>query len=197
MKNLLRYAALLLLSMAFAKCSTQLIKLEDQSLRHLESNTIVTSKRSMPLPFYENSEATVIYLVRHAEKKKDGKDPELTSVGQQRATRLLKILQNTAIDAVYSTKYLRTIQTAEPLAQLKQVPVLDYNPRELATFAERLKQMKGKRVLVSGHSNTTPSLVNLLIGNEVYKQIDESDYDNFYVVSLMDGQPSQHVKLRY
>ena len=40
----------------------------------------------------------------------------------------------------------------------------------------------GGTVLISGHSNTTPMLVNRLIGKERYQQFDESDYDNLFIV---------------
>ena len=120
-------------------------------------------------------------LVRHAEKKAEGRNPELTEAGKQRATKLIKLLQNTQLDEVFSTNYLRTVMTAEPIAQLKKLGVEIYDPSNLQQFAERLKtNYKGKRILVSGHSNTTPTLVNLLLENEVYQQIDEKDYGNFF-----------------
>ena len=44
----------------------------------------------------------------------------------------------------------------------------------------------GKRVLISGHSNTTPTMVNKLIGESKYS--DMSDTDNkslFCIISLL------------
>jgi broad specificity phosphatase PhoE len=43
---------------------------------------------------------------------------------------------------------------------------------------------KGKTVLIVGHSNTTPALVNLALGEDKYEQLDESAYGNIFIVSI-------------
>ena len=127
------------------------------------------------------------YLVRHAEKQSDGsKDPHLTEQGQQRAEYLAQQLSLANITKIYSTEYHRTQETAKPLADLLGIEVEAYNPGNLEAFAEALKTQTGKIVVV-GHSNTTPKLTALLSG-AVVEPIDEGEYDNLYQVVLIGGK---------
>jgi len=124
------------------------------------------------------------YLLRHAEKQKDGtKDPHLTKRGEQRAAYLAQQLSLANVTKIYSTDYTRTLETAKPLSELLGVSVELYNPRKLEEFAEALKKETGHIVIV-GHSNTTPQLTALLSGAEV-DSMDESEYENLYQVVLI------------
>ena len=128
-----------------------------------------------------------IYLTRHAEKIDDGsKDPVLTIQGEIRAKNIADMLSEANIQHVYSTDYQRTQLTAKPLAQFLGLTVKSYNPNELASFAQQLKQQSGN-ALVVGHSNTTPMLTYLLSGQAV-NSLDESDFDNIYQVMSNDDQ---------
>ncbi|GJM36409.1 MAG: phosphoglycerate mutase [Saprospiraceae bacterium] len=128
---------------------------------------------------------TTFILVRHAEKADDGtKDPDLTDVGKARAERLATLLQPNGIEAVYSTAYKRTRQTAEPLATTLNLPIQEYDPKATDLAKELIKANQGKTVLVVGHSNSTPTLVNQLIGKEKYSELDESVYGKLYVVTI-------------
>lgn len=129
------------------------------------------------------------YLVRHAEKQSDGtKNPHLTEQGQQRADYLAQQLSLTNISKIYSTDYHRTQETAKPLSDLLDIKVESYNPSKLEEFAEALKAQTG-RMLIVGHSNTTPNLAAFLSGEDV-EAIDESQYENLYQVVLIDGKAS-------
>ncbi|WP_237067505.1 SixA phosphatase family protein [Microbulbifer guangxiensis] len=134
----------------------------------------------------ESSGTRVVYLVRHAEKRTDDpaeRDPALTAAGKERAVALARLLRDANIERVYSTDYRRTRQTATPLAQQSGLPVTLYDPRDLEGFAGRLRNGP-TRVLVVGHSNTTPQLVALL-GGEPGSEIREShEYDRLYVLVL-------------
>ena len=48
-----------------------------------------------------------------------------------------------------------------------------------------LESTKGETVLVVGHSNTTPTFVNKLLGQDKYKQIDDSNNANLYIVTIL------------
>ena len=134
-----------------------------------------------------------IYLVRHAEKD-EGKDPALTKKGEQRAQQLAYLLEQTNITHIYSTQYKRTIQTAQPLIDKTGLNIKYYDPRQLQEFALKLKTVQGS-ILVVGHSNTTPQLVELLSGQEV-KALTEADYGDIYQVSLINGQTTmQHFQI--
>ena len=138
----------------------------------------------------------VFFLVRHAEKADAGADPELTPAGRQRAADLAGLLLDAGISAVHSTDYVRTRDTAAPLAQRLGLEVLSYDPRQLDAFATQLRT-QGGRHLVVGHSNTTPDLAAKL-GGEAGTEIDEPrEYDRLYVVTISDGGSVSTTLLRF
>lgn len=137
--------------------------------------------------------AQSIYLVRHAEKVKDGaKDPKLTAKGLQRAKLLADNLRDAEIVKIFSTDYERTRQTAAPLANAIGKKAELYNPRDLKSFAERIKKIKGN-ILIVGHSNTTPMMVHLL-GGDAHGDIDESEYDRLYHLTIENGKVRTELK---
>ncbi|MEZ4992068.1 MAG: phosphoglycerate mutase family protein [Saprospiraceae bacterium] len=130
---------------------------------------------------------TTIILVRHAEKADDGtSDPALTPLGQSRAQRLAAMLAPMEVDAVYSTPYKRTRLTGVPTAELKHLTVQEYSPNDKAFLSKLTSDYAGKTILVVGHSNTIPTLVNALTG-KAYEQLGESEYDKLFIVEVVDG----------
>lgn len=126
---------------------------------------------------------TTIYLVRHAEKATTGKDPVLTAEGKARAQALKKLLKKEKIVAVYSTKTTRTMKTGQPVADARKLKVQNYNPRDMEFLEQVLQKHKGKKVLVVGHSNTVPALLNRLLHEDRYKNMDEKVYDNLVKIT--------------
>ena len=141
----------------------------------------------------QNQEPTII-LFRHAEKMNTSRDPDLSPVGNERSNTLFHMLKDLEITAIYSTSYKRTMQTIQPLADSLELPVNPYDPRDLTGFAEMLKKTTGV-ILISGHSNTTPTLSSLILGYEVAK-INEDEYDNLYIITSASTNPVL-TKLRY
>jgi len=127
-----------------------------------------------------------IYLVRHAEKQAEGKNPSLTECGVLRAKQLASLLSKAKISNVYSTSYHRTMQTAKPLATLNKLPIKNYNPSHLEQFALQLKKNK-ESALIVGHSNTTPMLTELLSTQKV-APITEQDFNFLYQVQFIGEQ---------
>jgi len=145
----------------------------------------------------ENAVETNIYLVRHSEKADDGtKDPALTEIGADRSERLAAFLSDANIKYVYSTDYQRTKETAAPLATAIGATVNIYDPRDLSIMAGIVDSLAGNNILIVGHSNTTPTLTNLISGDEKYQPIDESDYSNLFVLTKIGNRViSQHLHL--
>ena len=139
---------------------------------------LLTARSSHPAA----SDSATFILVRHAEKATaPPKDPPLTEAGQDRAQRLADGLQGTRLDAVYSSPYQRTRQTAAPVAQAQGLTVIDYNPDD-AAFATRLRADHPRgTVLVVGHSNTLPPLARALCGCNV-ADMDERIYGIRYTI---------------
>ena len=136
----------------------------------------------------EAEAASVVWVVRHAERTDDGMehqpDPDLSDAGHARAQALARLLSDAGITAVYSTPYARTRQTAAPLAEALGLPVAEYDPgdaRAMEAFVGGLRA-PGHHVVV-GHSNTTPALVQALGGDPV-SPIATLEYDRLYVVTI-------------
>lgn len=147
-------------------------------------------------PAADVGEPTLVYLVRHAERAEDGtNDPPLSEAGHARAAALAHVLADAGVQRVFSTDYQRTRLTATPVAASAGVSVETYDPGDLPSFAEQLKGMSG-RILVAGHSNTTPELVGLLGGDPI-RDLPEWEYDRFYVVVLEPSGAVRSTLLRY
>ena len=132
------------------------------------------------------SDNFTLYLVRHAEKQADSKNPPLTQCGKARARQLATLLSTAEIKSVYSTSYQRTMSTAAPLAKQQYVAIKQYNPKQLNQFALHLKQDR-KNALIVGHSNTTPQLTQLLSGHQV-EALSEDNYQRLYQIQFVDKQ---------
>ncbi|MFT6093825.1 MAG: broad specificity phosphatase PhoE [Pseudohongiellaceae bacterium] len=129
------------------------------------------------------ADSSTIYLVRHAEKViEDSSDPALTKVGQARAKTFAGMLHGKNVTHIFSTPYKRTRDTAAPTSHEHGVLVEEYNPDKGQRLVDKLKTLSGV-ILVTGHSNTIPRLVNLLVGTS-FEDLDERVYDRVYIVTL-------------
>lgn len=133
-------------------------------------------------------ETTTYYLIRHAEKDRsdaNNKNPNLTEAGHERALRWASYFDDFNLDAVYSTEYNRTQQTAAPTAEMKALSVQSYDPRNL--FDDEFKSATvNKTVLIVGHSNTTPAFVNAIVGEQTYADMADNDNSTLYKVVLAE-----------
>jgi broad specificity phosphatase PhoE len=131
-----------------------------------------------------------IFLVRHAEKVTDAKgedrDPPLNACGKSRAMALATQLRYVDLERVYSTSYLRTLDTAKPVAANHRLGIEAYDPASLGAFSTQLLE-QGQNALVVGHSNTTAVLAGLLAG-ESGDEFDEDEYDRLYMVTVSGAQ---------
>jgi broad specificity phosphatase PhoE len=129
-----------------------------------------------------------IILLRHAEKdlspEQSTSDPDLSAAGKERAQRLITALRKHKPSAMYATEYKRTQQTAAPLAAKSKLTVERYDPRKLKDFQTVLRDSKARRIVVVGHNNTTPALVNLFVGEEKFKQLPETEYSKIFILKF-------------
>lgn len=145
--------------------------------------------------FAQEEKITQVFFIRHAEKVKDGSDdPALTKMGQQRATYWAEVFKNIDFDAVYSTQTLRTTSTALPCAVQSEVEISIYDAKEV-DINKLVAKHNGKSILIVGHSNSTPRLVNTLIGEEKFEEIIHHNNSNLYIASV-DGE-NKNVSLLY
>jgi len=151
-------------------------------------------EKTIPTP--SNDSLTTFYLIRHAEKDRsdsENRDPSLTEDGLKRAKNWAKVLKDIDFDAIYSTNYNRTMQTATPLAELGNLEILNYDANNLYD-TEFKKATSGKTVLVVGHSNTTPQFANAILGDKKYENIDDSENGALFIVEVQaDGSTTSKV----
>ncbi len=143
-----------------------------------------------------SAQPPVIFLVRHAERAAiSGRVPSdtgLSAVGRTRARALAEELKDAKISAIYTTEYKRTKETAAPLAKSLGIRP-EIGPSDLRALVARLKASRGN-VLVVGHSNTLPQIINAL-GVSARIKVPESDYDDLFLV--VRGARPQLVHLHY
>jgi broad specificity phosphatase PhoE len=131
-----------------------------------------------------------IYIVRHAEKKLEGNDPELAYAGGARALKLSQILEDQEIKHIFSTDYKRTRLTAEPTASAAGVEIQSYDPKDHDALAENLRSLEGN-ILVVGHSNTVSQLANYFVGKEEkFPDLTDLEYEYIYIVTLEPNSSS-------
>lgn len=131
------------------------------------------------------AEPTFIYLVRHAEKVDASKDPELSPRGQQRAQALADFFMKVPVSELYASEYQRTQKTLAPLAAQKQLSVHIIPASKPEALVAKVRAATGV-VVISGHSNTLPGLIERLGAGSVI--IEDSDYRNLFLLVLIEKE---------
>ena len=152
---------------------------------------------------------TTVFLVRHAERATSPpEDPPLQEAGITRSQELAHILGKAGIKAIYTSQFLRTKQTAEPLAKhlgiasiVLPIKMSSSNPRAVSQesineLAERIYQKAGENALIVGHSNTVPEVIRAL-GGDVIPTIGETEFDDLFVVTVYEKGKSRVTNLKY
>lgn len=141
---------------------------------------------------------TTVILLRHADRNvpdPDDPDPHLNQAGKKRAQVLPHVIGKSGVKAVYTSSYIRTQETARPF--------LDANPGLPAMQMDEASEIKddilsnraGQTVLVVGHSDSVPDLINQLGGGIV--EIKEKEYDNLFVLTVVAIGKAKVVRLKY
>lgn len=134
----------------------------------------------------EKQFTSTLYFIRHAEKDRSdslNRNPHLNEKGLERADKWRQVFKNVSFDAIYSTDYNRTRETALPTAKNNNLEPKIYNPNNI-DIEKFLFENKEKNVLVVGHSNTTPNLVNKILKKNTYKVIEDNNNSNLYIVTV-------------
>src|SRR5262245_6797184 len=142
---------------------------------------------------------TTLILIRHAERDAPtplNPDPHLNAAGRARAQELVHVLGTTGIAAIYHSQFVRSRETAKPLAvKLPGVPRVELlQPSDIRN--DVLLHHKGKTVLVIGHSDTVPALIGLMGGGAV-PVIPDAQFDNLFVVTVLSSTLARVTKLEY
>jgi broad specificity phosphatase PhoE len=130
------------------------------------------------------------YVMRHLEKA-EGTDPGLSETGQAKAERLPALLAKDPPAAIYVSTTRRAAETAAPLARKLRIVPKTYNPADTPGLIARVTAEKGN-VLVVGHSNTVPDIVERLGGTRP-APLAETDYGDVWRIR---GEPRRTDRLR-
>ena len=137
-----------------------------------------------------------VILVRHAERLDQSSDSPLSAAGEQRAERLARMLESAGVSAIYTTHYQRTVKTAEPLAKRLGLTITSDDPPP-AELLRRIHESHPRGVvLIVGHSNTVPGLLEAL-GYQTKIEIADGEYDNLFIVTPRQGGPPAVVRLKF
>jgi len=131
---------------------------------------------------------TTVLVLRHAEKETAGMDPPLSPQGQMRAHELVQVAGEAGVTAIYATQFIRTQQTAQPLADHLGLEVNVFNvtgagqqyAQDLANHIR--SEHSGEVVLIVSHSHTVPLIIEKL-GTGPIPPIPGDKYDSLFIVT--------------
>lgn len=154
--------------------------------------------------YWNSATTTTIVLIRHAEKQVGAiSDAPLAPPGEVRAARLAQMFGDAAtfgrVQKIYVTDTRRTQQTAAGVAQrLGITPIVVAGKTDSKALARRvLKENRGHRALVVGHSNTVPEIVAALAGQSDVPPIADDEFDTMYVVTVPTIGRASVLRLKY
>jgi 2,3-bisphosphoglycerate-dependent phosphoglycerate mutase len=142
---------------------------------------------------------TTVILVRHAEKKIEptNPDPDLTPEGLERAQEIARVFGNAGVNTIFATQYKRTQQTVKPLSERTGVSVTLLDANQTDELVKRIQtNLRGQTIFIAGHNNTVPAIASALSG-ETLPVIQESEYDNLFIVTVSRFGKAKIIKLKY
>jgi broad specificity phosphatase PhoE len=141
---------------------------------------------------------TTILLIRHGERNAPtptNPDPHLSTAGKVRAKQLIHVVGETGITAIYRSHFVRAKETAQPLATHLGLSTTEMDePSQIKS--DILSNHAGETVLVIGHSNTVPDLINQLGAGSV-PVIADSQFDNLFVLKKWSTSEASVTRLKY
>jgi len=159
---------------------------------------------AMAVAYWNSATTTTIVVVRHAEKQVGAiSDAPLSPQGEIRASRLAQMFGDSEpfgrIDKIYVTNTRRTQQTSAGLAQRlsSNAVVVDAKTDSNELARQVLRENRGGRALIVGHSNTVPEIVAALSGVENVPPIGEEEFDTMYVVTVPTIGKVSVLRLKY
>jgi broad specificity phosphatase PhoE len=136
---------------------------------------------------------TTAIIIRHAEIANDS----LSIEGQERADKLVHVVGEVGITAIYATQFNRTQQTVQPLATHLGLPVTQYTATDVEVLVDQvLSDHAGEVVFIAGHSNTIHLIVDEFCGDPI-TPIDEGDFDNMFIVTVYRSDRAEVIHLNY
>jgi 8-oxo-dGTP diphosphatase len=118
-----------------------------------------------------------IYLVRHAQAGSrhdwagDDLHRPLSAKGWKQATALAELFADRPITRILSSTYVRCIQTVEPLAERKRMPVETSDPltegASTKAALDLVRSLRGTDAVLCSHGDVVPAVINALAGKGI------------------------------
>ena len=157
-----------------------------------ERNSTILQNSSSPTHL-----VTTVLLVRHAEKAIPTGDSPLSKEGETRAQALAHVAGDAGVTAIYATQFLRTQQTVEPLATHLGLSVNQVDADDIEELVDQILSDNGSEVvLVAGHSDTVPKIIEKLSGDSI-SPIPADEFDNLFIVTIYEPNAAKVVHLNY
>lgn len=125
--------------------------------------------------------ASTFYVMRHLHTPEGVQDPDLTPEGQRNAALLANWFGEAPPAAIFVSNTKRAQQTAAPLAARLGLTPRIYDPRDTSFLITEIMK-EPPPVLVVGHSNTVPDIVQGLSGRRS-EQLTHEDFGDIWVIS--------------
>lgn len=166
----------------------------------LLSLALVSCSKPQPQPA---SASTIVLLVRHAEKASDAEASPLTEAGAERSQALVRVAEAAGVSAIYSTQFKRNRDTAQPISERLKIAVTELPIKDLQNPADYGKTLArditekhaGQTVLVVGHSNTIPLVLEALTGQPPLA--DHAEYSDLFIVTIPPSGAARLIKAQY
>lgn len=149
------------------------------------------------------SAPATVFVVRHAERESRDRDSDLSAAGVARAHALDSTLADARLTHVVVTEFRRTANTAAPAARRHGLtPVVVANQPDIAAHAAAVAAAVRAAgpyavVLVVGHSNTVPKIVEAL-GGPARPDLCDQQYATMTIVQLGgSGDPPRVARVSY
>ena len=104
-----------------------------------------------------------IYVMRHLHTPAGVTDPDLTKDGHRAALQLVDRFKRARLAVIYVSSTKRAQQTAAPLARSLGITPKIYDPADTPALVIAVSR-ETRTVLVVGHSNTVPDIIERLGG---------------------------------
>jgi phosphohistidine phosphatase SixA len=145
---------------------------------------------------------TTVYVVRHGEKSTmdpNDPDPHLTDAGRRRAQALASRLGTSGITEIIVSQFKRSQETALPLASALRIDpelIPAGTQGSSDSVAAEVRRHPGGKILIVGHSNTIPGIIQALGGPRLPNLCD-SEYSNLFVLYLPPSGKAELTRQHY
>jgi len=107
-----------------------------------------------------------IFLTTQAETKHIELNPPLSQCGRLRAEQLSTLLSHANIKYVYSTPEFSTMETANPIAKMKGLPVKIFTPALVGSLAITATELNNNALIVA-NNETIQFLIEFISKNKI------------------------------